>query len=144
MLGKTKEYAGFASLAQDSGSGVRYMDPEELKSTSSSTINASKKENIGEKDDDTDNWIPEEAFKAAHDFRNKCAANVSKALMNTLLQDLNRIWRVREKKQISRIKAEANREVQYLRRELAFKKPYDQVVQEAEIKRLKSELKDAQ
>jgi len=74
------------------------MDPEELKSTSSSTINASKKENIGEKDDDTDNWIPEEAFKAAHDFRNKCAANVSKALMNTLLQDLNRIWRVREKK----------------------------------------------
>jgi len=34
--------------------------------------------------------------------------------------------------------------VQYLRRELAFKKPYDQVVHENDIKRLKSELKDAQ
>ena len=35
--------------------------------------------------DESDSWIPEEAFKVAHDFRNKCAANVSKALMNTLL-----------------------------------------------------------
>ena len=34
--------------------------------------------------------------------------------------------------------------MQYLRRELAFKKPYDQVVHENDIKRLKSELKDAQ
>ena len=47
----------------------------------------------------------------AHDFRAKCAANVSKAMMNTMLEDLNKIWRVREKKQISRIKGEANREV---------------------------------
>lgn len=140
MLGKTKEYAGFASFAQDSGSGVRFMDGEEAKTTASSTI----KHSTFDEDDGTDDWIPEEAFKAAHDFRNKCAANVSKALMNTLLQDLNRIWRAREKKQISRIKAEANREVQYLRRELAFKKPYDQVVHENDIKRLKAELKDAQ
>jgi hypothetical protein len=35
--------------------------------------------------EESDDWIPEEAYKAAHDFRNKCAANVSKALMNTLL-----------------------------------------------------------
>jgi hypothetical protein len=29
MLSKTKEYAGFANFAQDSGLGVRYMDPVE-------------------------------------------------------------------------------------------------------------------
>ena len=61
------------------------MDTEESKTTSSSSISSSKRENIGENDDGTDDWIPEEAFKAAHEFRNKCAANVSKALMNTLL-----------------------------------------------------------
>ena len=64
--------------------------------------------------------------------------------MNTLLSDLNKIWRAREKKQISRIKSDANREVQYLRREVAFKKPYQQVMHEQDVKRLKSELKDAQ
>jgi hypothetical protein len=47
---------------------------------------------------ESDDWIPEEAYKVAHDFRNKCAANISKALMNTLLSDLNKIWRAREKK----------------------------------------------
>ena len=29
-----------------------------------------------------EDWIPEEAFKVAHDFRNRCAAQVSKSLMN--------------------------------------------------------------
>ena len=48
--------------------------------------------------------------------------------MNTLLSDLNKVWRAREKKQISRIKSEANREVSYLRREVAFKKPYNEVM----------------
>ena len=58
-----------------------------------------------------DEWIPEEAYRVAHDFRSRCAANVSKALMNTLLSDLNKVWRSREKKQISRIKSDANSEV---------------------------------
>jgi len=31
-----------------------------------------------------------------------------------------------------------------LRREVAFKKPYDQVIHENDIKRLKADLKDAQ
>ena len=86
---------------------IRYMDSkaEESKST------ACKTDVSLEEDDRMDDWIPEEAYKVAHDFRNKCAANVSKALMNTLLSDLNKIWRAREKKQISRIKADANREV---------------------------------
>ena len=96
MLSKTKEYANFGNFAQDSGM-VRYMDPcngEESKSSLVSTKTANTV-CIGE-DDGSDDWIPEEAYKAAHDFRNKCAANVSKALMNTLLQDLNKIWRARE------------------------------------------------
>ena len=45
-----------------------------------------------------EDWIPEDAYKIAHDFRNKCASNISKAFMNTLLTDLNKIWRQREEK----------------------------------------------
>ena len=47
LLSKTKEYAHFAEFAQDSGQGVRYMNPKEeekapspnkvLKSTAAST-----------------------------------------------------------------------------------------------------------
>ena len=42
--------------------------------------------------------MPPEAFKVAHDFRNKCASQVSASLMNQLLNDLNKIWREREQK----------------------------------------------
>ncbi len=65
-----------------------------------------------------EDWIPEEAYRVAHDFRNKCASNVSKAMMNTMLADLNKVWRAREEKQISRIKASSLREVEQLRRAL--------------------------
>ena len=141
LLSKTKEYGHFAEFAQDSGQGVRYMNPTPEKAPSPTKSVRSTAASDAEEADD---WIPEEAYKVAHDFRNKCAANVSKALMNTLLSDINKIWRAREKKQISRIKSEALREVQYLRREVAFKKPYDQVIYEGDVKRLKAELKDAQ
>ena len=140
LLSQTKEYADFAGLAQDSGLGVRYMNPIENEQAPSPNKSCREKK---QEPVESDDWIPEEAYKVAHDFRNKCAANISKALMNTLLNDLNKIWRAREKKQISRVKADMTREVAYLRREVSFKKPYDQVMHEQDVKRLKAELKDA-
>lgn len=135
LLSKTPQYNQFAEFAIDSGAGVRYMNatnPAEKAPSPNQptrqhpyqiTYTADPNEGLGDTVNG-DEWIPDEAYRVAHDFRNRCAANVSKALMNTLLSDLNKIWRAREKKQISRIKSEANREVQYLRREVAFKKPY--------------------
>ena len=153
LLAKTPQFGNFAEFAVDSGAGVRYMNAtnpaEKAPSPNQSrqkpctvTYEADPTEGLGE--ENGDEWIPEEAYRVAHDFRSRCASNVSQALMNTMLSDLNKIWRAREKKQISRIKSEANREVQFLRREVAFKKPYQQVMHEQDVKRLKSELKDAQ
>ena len=76
-------------MAIDSGN-VRFMDPV------ASATNTQVKPQNSEKED----WIPEDAYKIAHDFRNKCAANISKAMMNTMLTDLNKVWRQREDKQI--------------------------------------------
>lgn len=84
-----------------------------------------------------EDWLPEEAYKVAHDFRNKCGGQISEALMNTFLKDLNKIWKEREDRQIAKIKSECNREVQFLRRQVQFRKPYNQVMHQAEVKRLK-------
>ena len=88
-----------------------------------------------------EDWIPEEAFKIAHEFRNKVAAQVAPALMNTFLKDLNKVWKAREDRQIARIKSECNREVQFLRRQVQFRKPYEKVMHQTDVKRLKNELK---
>lgn len=58
-----------------------------------------------------EDWLPEEAFKLAHEFRNKFAGQISESLMNTFLKDLNKIWKEREDRQIAKIKSECNREV---------------------------------
>lgn len=102
MLAKTSEFKDFAEFAQDTSGSVRYMDPREGTPTTQVTSPE------GEKED----WIPEDAYRVAHDFRTKCASNVSKAMMNTLLADLNKIWRAREQKQMSRLRTQSNREVE--------------------------------
>lgn len=141
MLAKTKEFSNFAEVAIASGeSGVRYMHSE----SAPVSVKEEPANPLEDGAEEADNWIPEAAFRVAHDFRNKCAANVSKSMMNTMLEDLNKIWRIREKKQIARIKGDANREVQVLRRAVQFRKPYDAVQKDQEIKRLKTDLKDAQ
>mmetsp|Transcript_5009 Transcript_5009/g.8541 ORF Transcript_5009/g.8541 Transcript_5009/m.8541 type:complete len:117 (+) Transcript_5009:1-351(+) len=90
-----------------------------------------------------EDWIPEEAFKVAHDFRNHCASQISASLMNQFVQDLNKIWKAREQKIVARIKSECNHEVQFLRRQLQFRKPYDKVMHEKDVKRLKDEVRTA-
>lgn len=62
--------------------------------------------------------------------------------MNTFLKDLNKIWKEREDKQIAKIKSDCNHEVQFLRRQVQFKKPYNKVMHQTEVKRLKDQLKD--
>jgi hypothetical protein len=48
--------------------------------------------------------IPDRAYSLAHDFRQKHGQELSLNLVNTLLSDLNKIWRERERKTILKIK----------------------------------------
>lgn len=94
MLAQTKEFKHFAECSLDSGD-VRFMSPEQPSTARTSTA-------ATDSADKSEEWIPQDAFKVAHDFRNKCAANVSKAMMNTLLTDLDKIWRQREDRKLQR------------------------------------------
>ena len=81
LLASTKEYENFGEFAIDSGEGVRYLDPERQPSTCHFPKYESKLKSY-KAGEEMEDWIPEEAFKVAHDFRNHCAAQVSKSLMN--------------------------------------------------------------
>ena len=43
-----------------------------------------------------EDWLPEEAYKVAQNFRNRCAGQISNSLMNTFLKDMNKIWKERQ------------------------------------------------
>lgn len=92
MIKETKEFKDFNGIVEDSGGNVRYAKHQ------------NEKIKIDDNSDVVNDWIPEPAYALAHQFRSKHGGELTVDLVNTLLSDLNKIWREREKKQISRIK----------------------------------------
>lgn len=81
MLAQTKEFSDFGKLALDTPeSNIRYMNPSdydyETRKLGLCHSRARPKEKYTLKDFtlEEEDWVPEEAFKVAHDFRNRCAA----------------------------------------------------------------------
>ena len=140
ILAETDQFKNFRDLVPENIDAVRTLDKQRPATAKVTKQQKNLKEfSVGEFED----WVPQEAFKVAHDFRNRCASQVSASLMNQLLNDLNKIWREREQKQIAKIRSDCNRELQFLRRQIQFKKPYDKVMSEKQVQRLKGDLKSA-
>jgi len=144
MLSQTDKFADFANFAKDSGGMMVYLgDPENPRTRCHYPKPKNKVRDIRPEEEMAD-WVPEEAFRLAHDFRTKNGNKIGKTLINQLLMDLNTVWKNREASTISRIRSEASQQVQYLRRQLNSKKPFQQVELEQEVRRLKTQLNTAQ
>jgi hypothetical protein len=96
-----------------------------------------------EKEDvfNSDNWVPADAFNCAYDFKNRYNIEISESLINDLLSSLNKIWRDREQKQISRLKTKYQHEIMELRRKVMMRSPFDEFQSKNTISKLKKDLK---
>jgi hypothetical protein len=129
LLRASNEFKTFAEFAEAS-EGVRY-----LPRTNRPKVNPSE---------ECDDWVPSESWKMVKDFLAKYGEKGFKSVqINRLLEDLNAIWRRREKNLMSQVRSKCNRELEKLRRQLANAPGYDQFVAEKEINRLKGDLKKA-
>eukprot|EP01028_Stygiella_incarcerata_P004579 TRINITY_DN2009_c0_g1_i1.p1 TRINITY_DN2009_c0_g1~~TRINITY_DN2009_c0_g1_i1.p1 ORF type:complete len:664 (+),score=239.09 TRINITY_DN2009_c0_g1_i1:110-2101(+) len=90
---------------------------------------------------EVDYWIPEEAFKLASAFKHEQLPHLSLDLFKSFFVSLNRIWRAREKTRIDSEKKKMSEKIQTLRRKLAQRKPYEDVVATQKIVELKKKLK---
>ena len=126
MLKSTKEYADFGNFVADSG-GRAIRLPSAQK----------EKKNF---EDDKSDWVPQDAFSMAHNFRAQHGNDLSSDLINQLLQDLNNLWRQREKKQLARMKQKHQEEMKQMRRQLGARVPFDEVQRRKQIGRLQAEL----
>lgn len=88
-------------------------------------------------------WVPEEAFKFAHEFRLKYRGEMTDTLIERLLFELNKVWSHREQRLLQRVKAGCAAETSVLRRQLAFNPKYDEHQAVQTINRLKGQLKSA-
>ena len=86
LLNSTKEFKDFAEFAQDNKGSVRYLAGE--KKYGKSKIQDEEEE---------ESWIPQEAFKIAHNYREKYGEGLTETLINKMLKELNKVWRDRER-----------------------------------------------
>ena len=60
-----------------------------------------------------------------------------------MLQELNKVWRDRERRQIARVKSNCNTELASMKRQITMRAPISENSQSKQIQRLKDQLRSA-
>jgi len=152
MLKTTAEYRDFADFADDNSGSIRFMK-DTIRKTNLDTnykkhYGADVKESVVERLcvkesllDEKEMWIPHDAAKFAREFRRTYNGEITDALMDKLLFELNRIWSKRENQRVQRIQSQCAHEIMKLKRKLEQSAPFNEVQAKSTINRLRGELK---
>ena len=122
LLSKSQDYKFLGQFIEDSG-GAHYIPSQKPAA------------------DESFNWVPSQIVKTIEIYK-KCP-DLSDNIINTLLLEINKSFREREKTIVSKIKHEYKIKVGELKRQLLNRQPYDTVKAQRQNTRLKSELKKA-
>ena len=144
LLKTTKEYKGFAKFAEDNSGSVRYMNNTKRNKCSVRKCPANKPTENTDPNAEDENWIPQEAFDVAYNFKFEHGGQLTDVLINKLLKALNSVWRERERRQIARVKNNCNQQLQKLRRQITNTAPLSEVNAKTEINRLRRQLTETQ
>ena len=109
MLKTTNEYKDFAYLNETIPGGIRFVHDPPLSKKHKHECERREAENLLKKNNE--NWIPNEAFNIIYDFKKKYNIEINDKIISDLLGCLNQVWRDKETKQITRVKAKYQREI---------------------------------
>lgn len=144
ILASTDEFKQFVDYADDSA-GLSYIAP-----SASANIGAALRADAQQRAAarpvrgaaaEKEGWVPSDAFTLANEFRHEHAPNVNAQVFADLLLRLNAVWRQREQRRVARLKERFREERVRLSRRHKQTVPYELVAQEAEVERLKRELR---
>ena len=119
MLKTTNEYKDFAYLNETIPGGIRFVHDPPLSKKHKHECEKRETENLLKKNNE--NWIPNEAFNIIYDFKKKYNMEINDKVISDLLGCLNQVWRDKETKLITRVKAKYQREIIELKKNMVFK-----------------------
>ena len=129
----------FTDFVEDCGGYARYVPQKKTNKKRSSSARKQQQESF----DAYEEWIPDEAFKAAHSIMHRKHGELTEGVINGLLTQLNKIWSERETRQITRLKKKYGDEIGKLKRQITMKAPGKQVELANQNTRLRQELNEA-
>lgn len=92
--------------------------------------------------DEIECWAPNELVNNGVKFVERNMPHVSKSVILGFINGMNKIWLRREKRKIQRVKERFEKNIQELHRQMAHSKPYREVMAEASVRRLKTQVYD--
>ena len=144
LLATTTEFADFMDFSEDCN-GVRYVSSAESDTYPSggetvpmvfTTLVEGDRPVVVRKEKEY--WVPTDALREATEFKHRHLPALPVELFSELLLRLNHIWYQRECRRLKRQKKAQQEVVDKLKRQLAQRMPYEEVVHLNEIERLKS------
>ncbi|KAG8468404.1 hypothetical protein KFE25_013487 [Diacronema lutheri] len=143
ILAATDEFKEFVDYADDSA-GLSYIAP-----SASAGISAALRADAAQRTArpvrgaaaEKEGWVPSDAYTLANEFRHEHTPGVPPEVFADLLLRLNAVWRQREQRRVARLKERFREERARLSRRHAHALPFEVVAQEAEVERLKRELR---
>lgn len=85
-------------------------------------------------------WVPSAAARLGLDFLSSKIPHASPRVIMDFLRSMNKIWLRRERRRVKKIRTLYNREIEDLKRQLSNARPYQGVLAERQIRRLKSQV----
>ena len=91
--------------------------------------------------EELDYWAPHELVQHGLKFVETNTPHISKSVIMDFITTMNRIWMRREKRKITRINERFRKQIAEMQRQSENSKPYREVIAEATMKRLQSEVR---
>ena len=126
-------------LGQEYGA---WGDVEVFSKVYADSVEKDRQVKINTKNPETEeeHWLPSDTMRLALDFKQRHSPSISMAMMTEFLQQLNEIFRLREKRHVARARKRWQIQVQDLKRKLQQRVPYAEVVQKDKINKLRKDL----
>lgn len=142
LLASTADFRDFIGSAEDAG-GLTYLAPVAGAAAMSDEARRAIEGDSPPRGaaHESERWVPSDAYAIASAFRHDHAPGVKPEHFAELLLRLNSVWRRREQRSLARARRAFQEEHDQLSRKAAHAVPYVQVLQEAEIDRLRRELR---
>ncbi len=140
LLRSTEEYKEFAENANLMNDDVRFLKNVHKEKGTNKNFKLWAEQRKLKSEFENFFWIPTDAFKYANDFRIKYQGNFTEEIIESLLFELNKIWKEKHEKSITKLKSKYENSITNIKQQYTSSNVQSNMVNQKVISRLRDQV----
>lgn len=140
LLRSTEEYKEFAENANLMNDDIRFLKGVHKEKGTNKNFKLWADQRKLKSEFENFFWIPTDAFKYANDFRIKYQGNFTEEIIESLLFELNKIWKEKHEKSISKLKSKYESSISNIKNQYTSSNVQSNLVNQKVISRLRDQV----